>query len=318
MRGTLAQLGSSETVVRESLKLLLQNAACYPDSFRDLCTQVKSGNPSGLEILVRELLPPSLRYIEYKKIVGSLPKPPSQEALKEALSLLMNTAAQNPGFIRASYPEMWEGQWDLWVACLIRATGVDHGGLLERIPQWSDVPARLVVGEKIEEQGVPFARLSAGERAINLNLIPDFLRDASGEPISVTYNRAAEIITDFNQGIRYGTGTEEEIGEAVASDHFRDGTFILARRYDLEKIASQHKSNPTLKPLSQLLEYAPGNEVFFISSTAKKKETPRDHKLSDIYQAEISFWDDSYCCSHSGSRDGMFGHVVLLRGFTCC
>ncbi len=164
----------------------------------------------------------------------------------------------------------------------------------------------LVIGQPVTDQGIPFSQLTAGGKTINLNLIPDFLRDASGKVVRLNGNEAVAAITALNGGGIHGNGFDAANNRAVAKGEFKDGTIILARGSDLLQIACERETNPALKQMNEIIASGSLNESWGVSGT----------ETSD---------NSSYVC-HVRLKGGRYGWdpkvslrslVVALRGFNC-
>lgn len=162
-----------------------------------------------------------------------------------------------------------------------------------------------VIGQPITNVGVPFGEIRAENgNTVKLRLIPDYLRDASGEPIKLNASKAIDVITALNGGVR--NGTEQEIVQSVLRGEFKSGSYILARRVDLEKITETRKTNPSLEQFNKTISSGSFNNSWCVSSTE-----PFDH-TSNVRHVRLR--DGNYGWY---DRDEDRSRVVLLRGHVC-
>ena len=165
----------------------------------------------------------------------------------------------------------------------------------------------LVIGQPVTDQGVPFSKLTAENgKIIQLNIIDDLLRDASGEIVKLTGNQAIDAITTFNGGVKYGNGYEKANTSAVARRKFKDGTIILASLQDLLKIANERENNPALKQINAIIASSSLYDSVCVSSTENSDRS------SHVYPVGLKVGYLGWYTKGKGRS-----RVVALRGFNC-
>jgi len=161
-----------------------------------------------------------------------------------------------------------------------------------------------VIGQPIKDTGIPFGTIKATNgNKLKLYLIPDYLRDTSGKPVELNAVEAINAITTINGGVR--NGTEQEISRAVLKGKFKSGSYILARRIDLEKIVSERGINPALEGFNNDICGGNYNSSWCVSSTEPldRTATVRHIRLRDGNYGWYNMGEDR-------------SRVVLLQGFT--
>ena len=173
----------------------------------------------------------------------------------------------------------------------------------------------LVIGQPVTNRGIPFSELTSDGRTVTLNLIPDFLRDTSGTPVKLNAARAIEAVTILNGGVICGNGYEEAIKQSVARGEFKDGTLILARRSDLEKLGREHGTNPALGKMKEIIYTVSYFGSLCVSSTKCPHDKSGFHKKPHVYSVTIADGDNTGCVPLDASPPE--SQVVVLRGFNC-
>ena len=84
------------------------------------------------------------------------------------------------------------------------------------------------VGEAVEGRGVYLGHWKAAKgHVVHAYAADDFLRDAKGDQLLLTFNEACEEFATRNGGRRYGDGSEANIRQAITQGHYQDGDLIL-------------------------------------------------------------------------------------------
>jgi hypothetical protein len=225
--------------------------------------------------------------------------------MEQAIAVLCEDAVGNPAF-EAKLAEAARRDPKV-IKVLLVAAGAETLGDVSL-----DAQARgrfpLVIGQPVT--GIPFSKLTAGGKTINLNLIPDFLRDVVGKPVELNVNEAIDAVATINRvtfgkDIEYGNGYEYEksVARAVASSEFKDGTIILARYSDLSKIARERKTNSALKQMNEMIAGGSEGESRCVSASRPTHSGFLHVILKDGGTVP--------------SEDDTCGHIVVLQGFNC-
>ena len=164
----------------------------------------------------------------------------------------------------------------------------------------------LVISQPVTDQGIPFGQLTAGNNTINLNLIPDFLRDVFGKILMMHTHDAVEALTAFNGGTKNGNGFAEAIIESVIKGEFKDGTLILVRKPDLLKLSTEYNTNPAFKEISEIVSTSSLIDNWCVSSTELSNTSSKAFHVN-LKDGSITWTDKINLFSH--------GRVLALRGF---
>jgi hypothetical protein len=215
-----------------------------------------------------------------------------------AFSVLMDTVKENPAILQNSRMD---------IVTLAKAVGLEiNCDISAAVPENGQRYQLVIIGQKVEHVGIPFGEWKSGRKTIGLNLIPDFLRDNSGEIVRMNGNEAVDAMAALNGGVKYGNGYEKAIAQAIAKSEFRDGSLILARQSDLVKIAKERETNPSLKQMNEMIASGSYGDSWCVSST-EGSGFP-----SNVYHVSVkvgsSDWD---------YKDIHRSRVVVLRGFNC-
>jgi len=224
----------------------------------------------------------------------------------QAIAVLFEDAVGNPAVVQSKLAEAARRD-PKGIAALLKAAGVETLGDVSAAAPSNGQRYPLVIGQPVTHPGIPFGQLTAkGGKAINLNLIPDFLRDNSGEIVVLNGNEAIDAVTALNGGVKYGNGYEKAIARAVAKGEFKDGTLILARQEDLFKIARERETNPALEQINKIVASGSNLASWCVSSTeySDGPSVVRHVRLKDGYGGWIN-------------KDGGRSRVVVLRGLNC-
>jgi hypothetical protein len=119
-------------------------------------------------------------------------------------------------------------------------------------------------------------------------------------------NEAINAVAALNGGVKYGNGYEKAISRAVAKGEFKDGTFILARREDLSKIAHERETNPALKAMNDIISSGSNGDSWCVSSTEYSDGS------SDLYHVRLKDGRGDW-----STKDLNRSRVVVLRGAAC-
>ncbi len=123
-----------------------------------------------------------------------------------------------------------------------------------------------IFGRSITDPGIPFGKIEAENgNTVKLNLIPDYVRDASGEPLQLNCRKAIDCAAALSKGVR--NGLESEIAQSVLEGEFKSGSYILARNADLERIMATRKTNPLLDRFNKTIGTGSFNNSWCVSST---------------------------------------------------
>jgi hypothetical protein len=196
------------------------------------------------------------------------------------------------------------------IMALLQAAGVETlGDTVAAAATKSQYP--LVIGQPVTHPGRYFSELIAYSegspvraRCISLRLIPDFLRDASGEIVTLNGNQAIDAITAFNGGLKYGAGYEKANESAVGEGEFRDGTLILAPRSVLIEIAREHRSRDFPQPMKGIIASSLYDDNWCVTS-------PEDSG----YSASVCLINLSNGVVGWGREHKTRSRVVALRGY---
>lgn len=225
--------------------------------------------------------------------------------VERAVSVLLHAAKHDPAFVQAKLEEAKQRDPD-GIKALLKAAGLEALGDVSAAAPSGGHRFPLVIGQPVTDRGIPFGLLTAGSRAINLNLIPDFLRDASGKPVELNGNQAIAAVTALNGGVKYGNGYENAITQAVARGEFKDGTLILARRSDLLKLAGERGTNPALKSMNEIISIGSFHTSWCVSSTEDSDGS------SLVPRVSLEDGDGDWSI-----KDCDRSRVVVLRGANC-
>jgi hypothetical protein len=234
---------------------------------------------------------------------------------EQAIAVLFEDAGSDPARVRALLQEA--GQRDPnGITALLKAAGLETLGDVSIVPRsGGKIPFPLVIGQPVTEQGIPLSRLRSGDKIINLDIIPDFLKDISGNTVEMEGNDAIKAITSLNGGVKYGNGYEKAITQAVAKGEFKDGTLILARRSDLGilarrsdllKIFSARETKPALEQMNENIASGSSSVCWCVSSTENRANSSNVHHVR--LQDNFGRWSN---------KDVRRSRVVVLRGVNC-
>jgi hypothetical protein len=175
----------------------------------------------------------------------------------------------------------------------------------------SETLGALVIGRLVTHRGIEFGELTAGDRAIQLYLIPAFLTDDSGTPVKLNGNEAIAEITALNGGIQFGDGYEKAITNAVARGEFKDGALILASQSDLLKLAKEYNSNPALNEMKKKISNLSPHDSWCVTSTRGKGP---DSDSSPVIHVRLKGGDNVSSSDTALGGDACRSLVVVLRG----
>jgi hypothetical protein len=193
------------------------------------------------------------------------------------------------------------------IEALLKAAGVQALGDVATAARLHAQKFPLVIGQPVTHQGISFGQMKSGRKTIDLNLIPDYLRDTSGAPVELNGNQAIDAVTALNGGVKYGNGYEKAIGSAVSSGEFKDGTLILARREDLLKIARERRTNLALRQMNEMIASGSKLASWCVSSTENF------YNPSYVYHVVLKDGHDHWYYKDINLRS----RVAVLRGFNC-
>jgi hypothetical protein len=232
----------------------------------------------------------------------------------QAIAVLFEDAASDPAIVANKLAEAARHDPTGLKAfkALFKSAGVEALGNVSTAAQSScQTRFPLVIGQPVTDRGIPFSQLTSGGKTINLNLIPDFLRDASGNIVELTGNQAVAAVKAFNGGAQHGNGYEKATNRAVARSEFKDGTIILARQSDLLKIAGELGTNPAIKQMNEIIASGSGIDSWCVSST---EVSGTEASGLSSYVRHVRLKDGASDWYH---KDSSRSRVVVLRGANC-
>jgi len=213
-----------------------------------------------------------------------------------AINAFMGAAKTNPQ-IMAMLAQAQQNHPDD-IRAVFKAVGLETLGNVYPPLQSNGQPYPLVRGQPVTDPGIPFGHIKAGRNIFELELIPDFLRDSSGQILLLSADQAVEAVADFNEGVKYGNGYEKDTIRAMAKSQFQDGKLIFAREIDAHKIARVRETNPGLALVNKIIAEGtnaastvvtstecPGNPAFITHYKIKNDDKTSDYK--EYYRSRV-------------------------------
>lgn len=85
----------------------------------------------------------------------------------------------------------------------------------------------IAVGDLDPARGVYLGTIDAGESVVHAYAADDFLRDAKGQQLVLTFNEAVNELAKRNGGRSYGDGSDARIKYAIIVGDYTDGDLVL-------------------------------------------------------------------------------------------
>jgi len=94
--------------------------------------------------------------------------------------------------------------------------------------------ANVKIGDLVKDKGIYAGTYTvhtySEDKTVEAYFATDFLRDASGQQLLLTFEEASRILLARNNGRKYGLGTERAVRHAIKKGKYIDGDLVFAPR----------------------------------------------------------------------------------------